>query len=46
MFCDVFQNSNTTGITSDAGTGYPSGAPAFVLGFFVVQVLLKLLFSV
>jgi hypothetical protein len=27
-------DSNTTGITSGAGTAYPFGAPEFTLGFY------------
>jgi hypothetical protein len=29
----VLFNSNTTGVTSGAGTAIPSGAPEFTLGF-------------
>ena len=29
----VYSNSNTTDVTSGAGTAYPSGAPEFTHGF-------------
>jgi hypothetical protein len=39
-------NSNTTGVTSGAGTTYPSGAPEFTPIFSGVPVPLSLVFYV
>jgi len=39
-------NSNTTGVTSGAGTAYPSGAPEFTPIFSGVPVPLSLVFYV
>ena len=39
-------NSNTTGVTSGAGTANPSGAPEFISGFREVHVARSLVFYV
>jgi hypothetical protein len=39
-------NSNTTGVTSGAGTANPSGAPEFISGFRGVHVARSLVFYV
>ena len=43
---DVSFNSNTTGVTSEAGTAYPSGASEFTPVFFGVCVAHSLVFRV
>jgi len=42
----VCNKSNTTGVTSGAGTAYLSGAPEFTPGFSGVRVAQSLVFCV